>query len=43
MKTRQTKRLLRHLEDIVDTVRPIMQKHGFAVSFRIQTQERGIG
>jgi hypothetical protein len=30
------------LEDIVDTVRPIMQKHGFAVSFRIQTQERGI-
>lgn len=30
------------LEDIVDTVRPIMQKHGFAVSFRIQTLERGI-
>tara|TARA_B100000700_G_scaffold59109_1_gene64262 strand:- start:60406 stop:61143 length:738 start_codon:yes stop_codon:yes gene_type:complete len=30
------------LEDIVDTVRPIMKKHGFAVSFRIQTQERGI-
>lgn len=30
------------LEDIVDTVSPIMQKHGFAVSFRIQTQERGI-
>lgn len=30
------------LEDIVDTVRPIMQKHGFAVSFRIQTQEHGI-
>ena len=30
------------LEDIVDTVRPIMQKHGFAVSFRIRTQERGI-
>ncbi|WP_280569903.1 ERF family protein [Chromohalobacter sp. 296-RDG] len=30
------------LEDIVDTVRPIMQKHGFAVSFRIQTQERAI-
>lgn len=30
------------LEDIVDTVRPIMQRHGFAVSFRIQTQERGI-
>ncbi|XKH61888.1 ERF family protein (plasmid) [Halomonas sediminis] len=30
------------LEDIVDTVRPIMQTHGFAVSFRIQTQERGI-
>lgn len=30
------------LEDIVDTVRPILQKHGFAVSFRIQTQERGI-
>ncbi|PCF96336.1 ERF family protein [Vreelandella nigrificans] len=30
------------LEDIVDTVRPIMQKYGFAVSFRIQTQERGI-
>ncbi|WP_148252228.1 ERF family protein [Aidingimonas lacisalsi] len=30
------------LEDIVDTVRPIMRRHGFAVSFRIQTQERGI-
>ncbi|MGO3295612.1 ERF family protein [Halomonas sp. AOP42-E1-30] len=30
------------LEDIVDTARPIMQKHGFAVSFRIQTQERDI-
>ncbi|SDJ98565.1 ERF family protein [Billgrantia gudaonensis] len=30
------------LEDIVDTVRPIMKKHGFAVSFRIQTHERGI-
>ncbi|ART63151.1 ERF family protein [Kushneria marisflavi] len=30
------------LEDIVDTVRPILQRHGFAVSFRIQTQERGI-
>ncbi|WP_280564696.1 ERF family protein [Chromohalobacter sp. 48-RD10] len=30
------------LEDIVDTVRPIMQKHGFVVSFRIQTQERAI-
>jgi hypothetical protein len=30
------------LEDIVDTVRPILQKYGFAVSFRIQTQERGI-
>lgn len=30
------------LEDIVDTVRPIMKTHGFAVSFRIQTQERGI-
>ncbi|MDW5376400.1 ERF family protein [Halomonas sp. HP20-15] len=30
------------LEDIVDTVRPILQCHGFAVSFRIQTQERGI-
>nr|WP_298410488.1 ERF family protein [uncultured Halomonas sp.] len=30
------------LEDIVDTVRPILQKHGFAVSFRIVTQERGI-
>ncbi|MBB3140319.1 ERF family protein [Halomonas organivorans] len=30
------------LEDIVDTVRPIMKKHGFAVSFRIQTQESGI-
>lgn len=30
------------LEDIVDTVRPIMKKHGFAVSFRIETQERGI-
>ncbi|WP_252106985.1 MULTISPECIES: ERF family protein [unclassified Halomonas] len=30
------------LEDIVDAVRPILQKHGFAVSFRIQTQERGI-
>jgi hypothetical protein len=30
------------LEDIVDTLRPIMQKHGFAVSFRIQTKERGI-
>ncbi|WP_340638776.1 ERF family protein, partial [Vreelandella lionensis] len=30
------------LEDIVDSVRPILQKHGFAVSFRIQTQERGI-
>ncbi|WP_055099495.1 ERF family protein [Alloalcanivorax xenomutans] len=30
------------LEDIVDTVRPIMKQHGFAVSFRIQTQERGI-
>jgi hypothetical protein len=30
------------LEDIVDTVRPILQTHGFAVSFRIQTQERGI-
>lgn len=30
------------LEDIVDTVRPILQHHGFAVSFRIVTQERGI-
>lgn len=30
------------LEDIVDTVRPILQRHGFAVSFRIVTQERGI-
>lgn len=30
------------LEDIVDTVRPILQRHGFAVSFRIETQERGI-
>ncbi|GAA0568049.1 ERF family protein [Halomonas salifodinae] len=30
------------LEDIVDTIRPIMKEHGFAVSFRIQTQERGI-
>lgn len=30
------------LEDIVDTVRPIMQKHGFAVSFRVNTVERGI-
>lgn len=30
------------LEDIVDTVRPILQRHGFAVSFRIQTQESGI-
>lgn len=30
------------LEDIIDTVRPIIKKHGFAVSFRIQTQERGI-
>lgn len=30
------------LEDIVDTVRPILQRHGFAVSFRIQTQERGL-
>ena len=30
------------LEDIVDTVRPILQRHGFAVSFRIVTQDRGI-
>lgn len=30
------------LEDIVDTVRPIMQKHGFAVSFRIKTLDRGV-
>lgn len=30
------------LEDIVDTVRPIIKKHGFAISFRIQTQERSI-
>lgn len=30
------------LEDIVDTVRPVMQKHGFAVSFRVKTMERGI-
>lgn len=30
------------LEDIVDTVRPIMQKHGLAVSFRVKTMERGI-
>lgn len=30
------------LEDIVDTVRPVMQKHGFAVSFRVQVLERGI-
>lgn len=30
------------LEDIVDTVRPIMQKHGFAVSFRIKTIDKGV-
>lgn len=30
------------LEDIVDTVRPIMQKHGLAVSFRVKTMDRGI-
>lgn len=30
------------LEDIVDTVRPVMQKYGFAVSFRVKTLERGI-
>ena len=30
------------LEDIVDTVRPIMQRHGFAVSFRVKTIERGV-
>lgn len=30
------------LEDIVDAVRPIIKKHGFAVSFRIHNQERGI-
>ncbi len=30
------------LEDIVDTVRPIMQKHGFAISFRINTLQNGI-
>lgn len=30
------------LEDIVDTVRPVMQKHGFAVSFRVKTADKGI-
>ncbi|MEQ5857271.1 ERF family protein [Halomonas sp. EF61] len=30
------------LEDIVDTVRPVMQKHGFAVSFRVKTVDKGI-
>lgn len=30
------------LEDIVDTVRPILQKHGFAVSFRVHTLDKGV-
>lgn len=30
------------LEDIVDTVRPIMQKHGFAVSFRVNCLQGAI-
>lgn len=30
------------LEDIVDTVRPIMQEHGFAVSFRVRTATSGV-
>jgi len=30
------------LEDIVDTVRPIMQRHGFAVSFRVNTQQGAV-
>lgn len=30
------------LEDIVDEVRPIMQKHGFAVSFRVRTGDTAI-
>jgi hypothetical protein len=30
------------LEDIVDTVRPILQKHGFAVSFRVKTQQGAV-
>lgn len=30
------------LEDIVETVRPIMKTYGFAVSFRIETTERGV-
>ena len=30
------------LEDIVDTVRPVMQKHGFAISFRVRTGENAI-
>ncbi len=30
------------LEDIVDTARPIMQKHGFAVSFRVRSGESAI-
>ena len=30
------------LEDIVDTVRPIMKQHGFAVSFRVNTLDKGV-
>jgi len=30
------------LEDIVDTVRPVMQEHGFAVSFRVKTVDKGV-
>ena len=30
------------LEDIVDVVRPILQKHGFAISFRVDHVEHGI-
>lgn len=30
------------LEDIVDTVRPVMQKHGFAISFRVRTGDTAI-
>lgn len=30
------------LEDIVDEVRPVLQRHGFAVSFRVNTLERAI-
>ncbi|RUR26806.1 single-stranded DNA-binding protein [Vreelandella andesensis] len=30
------------LEDIVDEVRPILQRHGFAVSFRVKTLDRAV-